>query len=189
MKPFNIYISGVGGQGIGLLAETLLGATVAAELRSMGMDTHGLAQRGGMVESFLRIGDVRSPMFGRGRADLAVCLEITEGQRALDLWVRRGGALACYDTVWQSLSARLGQEESATPEKLAQACAKAGVACYPVRRDDLPDVRMQNVALMAALAAKDLIPGLKPDHYEKALADVLSPRALEANLKVFRDRG
>lgn len=185
MQPFNIYISGVGGQGIGLLTEVLTGATVAAGVRFMGVDTHGLAQRGGMVESYLRLGEVRSPMFGRGRADLAVCLEVTEGRRALDLWLKRGGTLVCYDTVWQSLSVRLGQEASATPESLTEACRKNDVTCHLVRRE-LPDVRMQNVALMSVLAAKELLPGLKPEHYEKALADVLVPRVLEANLKVFR---
>ena len=46
---------------------------------------------------------------------------------------------------------------------------------------------MQNVALISVLAAKELLPGLKPEHYEKALADVLSPRVLDANLKVFRE--
>ena len=188
MKPFNIYISGVGGQGIGLLSEALLGAVAAAGLHPMGVDTHGLAQRGGMVESYLRIGREeapRSPLFGKGRADLAVCLEVTEGRRAVDLWLRRGGVLVCYDTVWQPLSVRLGREESATSRTLADACQSAGVACRLVRRE-LPDVRMQNVALMSTLAAEGLIPGLAPEHYERALADVLSPRALEANLAVFR---
>lgn len=185
MKPFNIYISGVGGQGIGLLAEALSGAAAAAKVHAMGVDTHGLAQRGGMVESYLRLGDVRSPLFGKGQADLAVCLEMTEGLRAVDLWVRQGGALVCYDTIWQSLSVRLGEEAPIDAALLAEACAKADVRRFSVRRD-LPDVRMQNVALMSVLAQKELIPNLKPEHYEKALADILSPKALEANLKVFR---
>ncbi|MDR1873390.1 MAG: 2-oxoacid:acceptor oxidoreductase family protein, partial [Synergistaceae bacterium] len=163
-RPFNIYISGVGGQGIGLLAESLLGATTAAGVRAMGVDTHGLAQRGGLVESYLRIGDVRSPLFGRGLADLAICLELTEAVRAADLWVRKGGTVVCYDTVWQSLPARMGDEAAADGEKLSEACARMEVKCHVVRRE-LPDVRMQNVALLGKIAAEKLIPGLEREHY------------------------
>ena len=185
-KPFNIYISGVGGQGIGLLAEALLAATVAAGVRAMGVDTHGLAQRGGLVESYLRIGDIRSPLFGRGQADLAVSLEITEAMRAVDLWVCNNGAVACYDTIWQPLSVRRRQEASANREKLEALCREKGIGCHTVRRD-LSDIRMQNVALMGVLAARNLIPALRAEHYEKALGEVLAGKALEVNLEVFRN--
>ena len=56
MKPMNIYMAGVGGQGIGLLAEVLTRACVAAGYNVRGCDTHGLAHRGGVVVSHLRIG-------------------------------------------------------------------------------------------------------------------------------------
>lgn len=186
MKAFNIYMSGVGGQGIGLLAEVLLEAAVASGARTLGVDTHGLAQRGGMVESYLRIGDVRSPLFGKGCADLAVCLELTEGLRAVDLWLREGGCLVCYDTLWQPLSVRIGEAPAVDALQLSDACKGRNAECLIVRKE-LADIRMQNVALIGALARRSAIPGVLPEHYEKALADVLSPKALQANLRVFRD--
>ena len=57
MKSFNIYITGVGGQGIGLLSETLLRSADHAGLNVKAVDTHGLAQRGGIVISHLRFGE------------------------------------------------------------------------------------------------------------------------------------
>jgi len=59
---------GVGGQGIGLLSEVLLRAVDYAGLRVKAVDTHGLAQRGGVVVSNLRMGDnVFSPLIPGGR--------------------------------------------------------------------------------------------------------------------------
>ena len=57
MKSLNIYLTGVGGQGIGLLTKILTRACTIAGYRVRGCDTHGLAQRGGTVVSHLRIGD------------------------------------------------------------------------------------------------------------------------------------
>ena len=55
MKSLNIFMIGVGGQGIGLLSEVLLRAADYAALRVKAVDTHGLAQRGGVVVSHLRL--------------------------------------------------------------------------------------------------------------------------------------
>ena len=57
MKAFNIYLIGVGGQGIGLLSEILLRAADHAGYEVKGVDTHGLAQRGGIVVSHLKFGE------------------------------------------------------------------------------------------------------------------------------------
>ena len=48
MKSMNIYMAGVGGQGIGLLSDVLARACVQAGYSIRGCDTHGLAQRGGL---------------------------------------------------------------------------------------------------------------------------------------------
>ena len=57
MNTFNVFMIGVGGQGIGLLSEVLIRAADRAGHRVKGVDTHGLAQRGGPVISHLRLGD------------------------------------------------------------------------------------------------------------------------------------
>ena len=76
MKTFNIYLSGVGGQGIGLLSELILRAVDHAGQPVKAVDTHGLAQRGGIVVSHIRIGPaVFSPLIRPHQADLVVALE------------------------------------------------------------------------------------------------------------------
>ena len=75
-ESYDIYMTGVGGQGIGLLAEALARAVDRAGLSVRGCDTHGLAQRGGIVSSHLRIGaSAHSPLVSPGRADLVIALE------------------------------------------------------------------------------------------------------------------
>jgi indolepyruvate ferredoxin oxidoreductase beta subunit len=185
MSRFDIYMSGVGGQGIGLLSEAIIRAADYAGLAVCGVDTHGLAQRGGMVESFVRIGSVTTPLVRRGSAQLVLALERTEALRAAERFAAPGGTLLYFDTCWQPLSVRLGTEKATTAEDVDHACARLEVRSVPVRTE-LPDVRMQNVALLAVAAREKLIPGVEMRHYEKALADLLPDRVLQGNLKVLK---
>lgn len=98
----NIYMIGVGGQGIGLLSETLIRAADYAGLKVRGVDTHGLAQRGGTVQSHLRIGEgIYSSLIQKGRADIVIGLERNEALRGMETYLKEGGTLIYYDTSWQ----------------------------------------------------------------------------------------
>lgn len=185
MKRFDIYMSGVGGQGIGLMSEAVIRAADHAGLSVCGVDTHGLAQRGGMVESFVRIGgEVTTPLVRHGAASLVFALERTEALRAVEAYAHQGGTLLFYDTCWQPLDVRLGTKNSVTASDVENACRRLDVRFVAVRRD-LSDVRMQNVALLAVAAKEGLVPGVKIEHYRKALEDLLPDRVLAENLKVL----
>lgn len=189
-KTFNIYMTGVGGQGIGLLAELLARAADKAGLEVKGSDTHGLAQRGGIVASHLRIGPgTGSPLVEAGRADLVVALERNEALRALRNMLARGGVLLWYDAAWQPLDVRLGKSEAVTAEELLAEAAAVGARARKIFRDGLSDPRQQNMVLVADIAAGGLIPGVGLDHYRAALADLLDGSALERNLAVLEGRG
>jgi indolepyruvate ferredoxin oxidoreductase beta subunit len=74
---------GVGGQG-NLLASRLLGeAALAAGLPAVVSEIHGMAQRGGVVESAVLMGDVTSPIVSNGEADVLVGFEPLETLRAM----------------------------------------------------------------------------------------------------------
>lgn len=182
---FNIYMSGVGGQGIGLLAELLGRAADHAGLALRGCDTHGLAQRGGMVSSHLRLGRSRSPLVSEGGADLVVSLERTEALRAACTMLKTGGTLVWYDAAWQALDVRAGENPAVTEQDVRSAAAAKGAQAFRVRRDDLPDTRMQNVAVVAEIVRRGLIPGLGLEYAKAALADLMSGDALAANLALL----
>jgi len=81
---FNIVISGVGGQGI-LKLSKIIGEAALVEGKNVVMsEVHGMAQRGGVVISEIRIGDVRSPLVEEGDADLIISLEPSEAFRVIN---------------------------------------------------------------------------------------------------------
>jgi indolepyruvate ferredoxin oxidoreductase beta subunit len=190
MDVFNIYLCGVGGQGIGLLSEIILRAADHAGHAAKAVDTHGLAQRGGIVVSQIRLGDgAYSPIIPAGEADLVVGLERHEALRALQGALRDGGTLVFYDTVLQPLPVRLGTAGEATREDVDRAASAKGASVHAVVRENLADPRMQNVAVLAVVSAGGLVPGVRPEHYEQAMNDLLKGGALEANLELFRSAG
>ena len=83
-KNLRIFLTGVGGQGT-LLASRLLGeAALAAGYNPMVSETHGMAQRGGIVVSTVVLGDLQSPLISPGEADIVLGFEALEAFRALD---------------------------------------------------------------------------------------------------------
>jgi indolepyruvate ferredoxin oxidoreductase beta subunit len=186
MNDFNIYLSGVGGQGIGLISETILRASDHAGYTVKSVDTHGLAQRGGIVVSQIRLGErVFSPLIPTGRADLAISLERHEALRAAGTMLKENASLIYYNTVWQPLSVRLDERAEVSEEEIAVFCRRRGIAVISVFRQDLPDIRMQNMAVLGEICRRRLIPGIEADHYEKAMADLMADRMLENNLSIF----
>ncbi|GAB1458080.1 hypothetical protein MASR2M48_33880 [Spirochaetota bacterium] len=158
-EVFNIYMSGVGGQGIGLLSEILARAADHAGMILRACDTHGLAQRGGMVSSHLRLGKAFSPLVPDGQADLVIALERTEALRAAHDMLKPGGVLIWYDAAWQALDVRLGENPQIVPNDVMAAVVQKEGKAYKVLQDDLPDTRMQNVAVVSQLLKLRLIPG------------------------------
>ncbi|NVM24387.1 MAG: indolepyruvate oxidoreductase subunit beta [Desulfobacterales bacterium] len=83
METKRIVFVGVGGQG-NLLVTRLLGeACLAAGIPAVVSEIHGMAQRGGIVESALVMG-ARSPIVSRGEADILIGFEPSETLRALN---------------------------------------------------------------------------------------------------------
>jgi len=186
VKIFNIYLIGVGGQGIGLLSEVIIRACDYAGYHVRGVDTHGLAQRGGTVISHIRIGQgVYSPLIQTHMADLVVALERNEALRGLNEYLKDGGTLVYYDALWQPLSTRLGKSKKLEGQVISEACNLRNIREIKVFREDLDDSRMQNVAVISEMAKLQLIPAVDRVHYEESLNDLMAGKVLEKNLAVF----
>ena len=182
----NIYMTGVGGQGIGLLSQVLLRALDKTGATVRGVDTHGLAQRGGVVVSHIRTGQGEfSPLISPGEADLVLALERHEALRGMNGYSSVNGALAYYDSVWQPFDVRNGSLPEVSAADVEKAGKARGVSVHRVFRSDLPDPRMQNMALLGEVLSKRLIPGLELGHAKAALEELLSGAALLMNLKLL----
>jgi indolepyruvate ferredoxin oxidoreductase beta subunit len=83
MEPKKIVIIGVGGQG-NLLATNLLGETaLSMGIPVVASEIHGMAQRGGIVESAVLLGDINSPIVSAGESDVFLGFEPLETLRGL----------------------------------------------------------------------------------------------------------
>jgi indolepyruvate ferredoxin oxidoreductase beta subunit len=188
VKAFNIYLTGVGGQGIGLLSEILLRAADHAGFPVKGVDTHGLAQRGGIVVSQIRIGsDVHSPLIRRGDADLVVALERHEAFRGITAFLKDGGAVIYYDAVWQPLPVRLNQASEVDNDAILAHCSERKIQVFRILKPGLTDARMQNVAVLAGIHRNHLIPGIAFGHYQSAMSDLMEGDMLEKNMVLMNE--
>jgi indolepyruvate ferredoxin oxidoreductase beta subunit len=85
-----ILVSGVGGQGVLFVTRLLADAAIGKGARVLTSETHGMAQRGGVVVSHLKIGDFASPLIRAGRADGLLVLK-EENLSAHFRFLRPGG--------------------------------------------------------------------------------------------------
>jgi indolepyruvate ferredoxin oxidoreductase beta subunit len=90
----DIILSGVGGQGILTIAAVIGLAAVENELFLKQSEVHGMSQRGGDVQSHLRLSDktIASDLIPYGRADLIISVEPMESLRYLP-WLSDTGWL------------------------------------------------------------------------------------------------
>jgi indolepyruvate ferredoxin oxidoreductase, beta subunit len=86
-----VVVVGVGGQGSVFIARVLGQAALASGLGVVASELHGMAQRGGVVESTVIIGRAHGPIIPAGEADVLIALEPLEALRALRT-TRRGAA-------------------------------------------------------------------------------------------------
>jgi indolepyruvate ferredoxin oxidoreductase beta subunit len=88
----NIIISGVGGQGILTIAAVLDLAALSQDLYVKQSEVHGMSQRGGAVQSHVRISDteIYSDLIPQGKADIILSVEPMELLRYFP-FVKKGG--------------------------------------------------------------------------------------------------
>lgn len=95
----DIVLSGVGGQGI-LSIATIIGlAAIENDLFLKQSEVHGMSQRGGDVQSHLRLSDkpISSDLIPYGKADLIISVEPMESLRYLP-WLSKSGWLVTNST-------------------------------------------------------------------------------------------
>ncbi len=83
----DIILAGVGGQGILSIAATIGTAALSQGLNLKQAEVHGMSQRGGDVQSNLRIsdGEIASDLIPMGKADMIISVEPMESLRYLPM--------------------------------------------------------------------------------------------------------
>ena len=180
----DIILSGVGGQGILSIATVIGRAALAVGLQIKQAEVHGMSQRGGDVQSHLRISssEIRSDLIPRGAADLIISLEPMESLRYLE-WLSAEGWIVT-STVPVINIPNYPDEEALTKELEAQPHVIALDADALAREAASP--RSANMALLGAAAPLlDLDAGLLEEGI-RAIFARKGEAVVEANLAAFR---
>jgi indolepyruvate ferredoxin oxidoreductase beta subunit len=93
---YNLILAGVGGQGILSIAFVIDQASLAEGLYFLQAEVHGMSQRGGGVQSHLRLSDTKiySPLIPQGEADLILSVEPLEALRYFSYLKPRGTVIS-----------------------------------------------------------------------------------------------
>ncbi len=186
-KKLRIYFTGVGGQG-SLTATALLARTALfAGVDVVAGEVHGMAQRGGVVESVLLLGGWRSPKLEPGEADIMLGFEPLETLRGLG-YLRPGGVVFSSSDAMPPVGVALGLEEYPAVDTIkARVDAVAGTSVFlPCRELGVKAGAMQagNTVLLAAVCASGMLP-FGVDVFEQALRRFLPPKLLDVNLRAM----
>jgi indolepyruvate ferredoxin oxidoreductase beta subunit len=181
-----IFMTGVGGQGT-LTATTLLArAALAFGLDVTSGEIHGMAQRGGVVESTLLIG-YKSPKIGPGEADILLGFEPLETLRAMS-YLKPGGLVLSSTEYLAPLSVACGREDNPDIDSIkARVTACAGASRFlPCRSLGLEAGAVQsgNIALLGALCALGALPfgiGVLAD----TVRATMKPKVADVNLRAL----
>ena len=96
-KATNVLFCGTGGQGVLKASEILALAAMHQGFHVKKSEVHGMAQRGGSVESHVRFGDVvHSPLIAKGEADYLVSFHAEETKRWAPFLAKDGKDLTSY---------------------------------------------------------------------------------------------
>jgi indolepyruvate ferredoxin oxidoreductase beta subunit len=93
---YNLILAGVGGQGILTISQAISIAAVRRGWYVKQAEVHGMSQRGGAVQSHLRVADheIHSDLIPLGRADMIVATEPLEALRYIQYLSDRGTIIA-----------------------------------------------------------------------------------------------
>jgi len=138
MELFNIVIAGVGGQGVLLASKVLAESALASGMDVKQNEVHGMAQRGGSVISFVRIGkEVFSPVVIPGTADILISFEPLEALRYVH-YLKPGGMLV-YNKVTinpSTVASGLAVYPADVEAQIAKACPDAlGIDALAIARE------------------------------------------------------
>jgi indolepyruvate ferredoxin oxidoreductase beta subunit len=183
MKSFDILIVGIGGQGT-ILASNILGVACLRENRHVkGAETHGMAQRGGSVESHIRIGGEFGPLIAPGQADLLISFDLLEALR-YSHYLRQGGTMVVNRHLVLPTSVYTQKMEAPTEEGIIAALSQYRLCLLDADRiaQEAGSPLSQNVVMLGA--ASHAMP-LKPASLADAVRQLVPPKTVAINVRAF----
>ena len=179
----DIILAGVGGQGILSIATVIGRAAVANGLYLKQAEVHGMSQRGGDVQSHLRISTepICSDLIPEGKADLIISVEPMESLRYLPM-LHADGWVITNNVPFKNVP----DYPSDTDLEKAMKSVKNMIAFNADQlAKEIGSPRSANMVILGAAADKL---GLPYEEFEKAVAAIFAAKGediVNANLKAM----
>ncbi len=179
----DIILAGVGGQGILSIAYVIDNAALADGLAFKQAEVHGMAQRGGAVQSHMRLSDGRiwSDLIPKGEADMILSVEPLEALRYLDL-LRPDGIVVTSSTPYRNIPDYPDLEQVLAALRKAP---RSVVVDSEKLAKEAGTVKAQNIVLLGAASSFLILKEASLRQTIEALFRGRGPTVLEANQKAF----
>lgn len=184
-KQMDIYLVGVGGQGILTIAELITRAAEAKGLPANFFPTKGMAQRGGFVKAQLKVGqETVGPDIRPQGADLVIATELSESLKAL-YYLKPQGDCIVYGAKWLPTAVMLGKAPYPTLEQVREEVKKAQGKLTYLDPEGLPEGAADNIYLLAAAVCHTCLGQLFT--VEEMMDAIVKrwPKGAERNMKSF----
>ena len=180
---FDVLIVGIGGQGT-ILASNVLGGACLIEGRHVkGAETHGMAQRGGSVESHIRIDGQYGPLIVPGTAEVIIAFDMLEALR-YSYYVKSGGIIVVNRQLVVPTSVYMQGLAEPTEDEILQRLAQYRLCVIDADRlaREAGSPMTQNIVMLGA--ASHFLP-LKPESLAEAVSGLVPPKTIELNRDAF----
>jgi len=184
MGNVSILIAGVGGQGTLLTSRVLGAAAVKAGYDVKVSEVHGMAQRGGSVVTYVKIGEnVSSPVIEKGEADILLCFEKLEALRWLE-YAKKDCMVIINDQRIDPMPVIIGKEKY--PDDIISKIKSARQNVYIIDAlkiaKELGNIKVLNIVMVGFLAKKT---DIQKETWYEAIRENVKPKFTELNLKAF----
>ena len=187
MDKYRVCFTGVGGQGTLLATMVLAEAAIHAGHHVLASEVHGMAQRGGVVESTVMIGDIKSPIISEGEADVLLGFEPVETYRAMRKCSADSVVISNSVPV-MPYSVAIGKGSYPEVEKLfafIQGRVKKLLTLNAQALAEQAGSRLSaNVVMVGALARSGVLP-VSREAFEETIRTKTKAAFVEANLRAF----
>jgi len=188
--PYNIIITGVGGQGNVMASRVLSTMLVNKGFMTTIGETFGASQRGGAVMSHIRVSSkgTWSPQIPKGKADVVIALEPVEAIRVLATYGHPGIAVLANTRPVYPVGVITGELNYPSEEEIRASLRELSASLWMIDASDqairLGNPILANIVMLGALASRgDLAVTL--DDFKTVMQQTLSGDKLDMNLKAF----
>jgi len=187
MKIYNVYIAGVGGQGV-VRTSIIIGlACLKKGVNVVMSEIHGMAQRGGSVPAEMKIGDAYSPIIEKGGADLLISFEPAESLRAMSKLSKDTVAVVNTQPIIP-VTVALGTSVYLDPkmyiDELKSKLKRVVVLDAESMAREAGNILALNMVMLGASSATPGFP-VEKEFLVAAMKENLPAKAIDANLRAF----